>query len=83
MSEKGRYLSIPREQRLRNACYETEDEVHFLDKCKKYGQIRFQLLNTIRVKLASYVTKPSELYPFNNIQNTVEEYVFECRSLST
>ena len=32
MIEKGRYLHIPREQRLCDACNENEDEVHFREK---------------------------------------------------
>ena len=48
MIEKGRYLNIPREQRLCNVCDEIKDKIHFLDKRIKYKQIRS--LNDYRVK---------------------------------
>ena len=72
MIEKGRYQNIPQEEWLCDACNETEDEIHFLDKCIKYNQIRSQLLNTI--------TNPSDLFLFINMQDILVKYVFECSS---
>ena len=50
MIEKDRYLNIPQEQWLYNACNEIDDELHVLDKCMKYDQVKSQLLNNNRVK---------------------------------
>lgn len=80
MIEKGRYLNIPHGQQLCNACDEIEDKLHFLDKCINYNQIRLQFLNTIRVKLASNITRPSDVFLFNDMQNILVKFVFECNN---
>lgn len=71
MFEKGRWLNIPREQRLCMARNEIEDEIHFLVQYMKCGQIGSQLLNTILVKLSCNVINPSDLYFFKNTQNVL------------
>ena len=45
--EKGRHLNIPREKRLCLQCNEIEDEIHFLDTCKKYKEIRENFIKNI------------------------------------
>ena len=77
MIEKGRHLDIPSDQRLYNACHEIEDQIHFLDKCKKYSQKRSQLLSK------SQISKKSDLFLFNNMQNVLAKYVFEYSCLTT
>ena len=42
--EKGRYLKIPREQRLCVVCNVVEDEAHFLLHCKTNESLRNTLL---------------------------------------
>ena len=46
--ERGRYLSIPRQERFRNvfAKHKTEDEYHFLFLCDKYKDIRHKFIPT-------------------------------------
>ena len=83
VNEKGRYLNIPREERLCNACHDMEGEIHFLDKCIAYSQIKITTVkHYIRVKLASNVTKSSDLFLFNDMRNVFAKYVVKCSSLS-
>ena len=82
ITENGRYLNIPREQRLCKACNEIEDETHIIDKMCKIQTNEITTVKTLRVKSASDVTKPSNLFLFNKMQNILAERVFECSSLS-
>ena len=42
--EKGRHRNIPREERWCNMCTDkvTEDEIHFLTKCKSYDHLKIK-----------------------------------------
>ena len=42
--EKGRYLKVPREQRLCVSCNVVEDEAHFLLHCKTNESLRKKLI---------------------------------------
>ena len=46
--ERGRYLSIPRQERFCKMCanHEIEDEYHFLFLCDKYQDIRHKFIPT-------------------------------------
>ena len=44
--EKGRYLKIPRDQRLCLACNEVDDEIHFILHCRLNSNLRTHLYNS-------------------------------------
>ena len=83
MIDRDRYVRIPREEWLCNVCDELEEQTHFLDKCVKHNRIRSQLLNTIRLELASNVPKPADLFLFSNMQNILAKHVFKCCNART
>ena len=82
MIDKGRYLNIPREQRLCTACNHIEDKIHVLDRCIKYKQIRSQIVNDHKVKFAcpKIITKASDQLCIDNTQDVQPKYVFLCNN---
>jgi hypothetical protein len=80
--ERGRYANIPRAERLCKVCHVLEDEVHFLDTCTIYNDLRFNLFQTLK-RLDSTVIfwsqqKPSLLIQEDDKQQLLAEYIYEC-----
>ena len=47
--ETGRYLNIPREQRLCTTCNVLDDEVRFIIECDRHTKYRNMILNNINI----------------------------------
>ena len=78
--ESGRHKGIKREHRLCDTCNVIEDEFHFLDKCRKFNDVRKELMKEI----SDYdLTKPSDLLSENNaqIQILLGTFVADCFNL--
>lgn len=76
--ETGRHRGILRENRLCNTCKVIEDELHFLDNCKKFNNIRKKLVEE-EVSNCD-LRKPSDLLfkKDEKIQKLLGAFVFNC-----
>ena len=74
--EAGRYKNIPREKRICTKCEVLEDEYHFLDECKRYEQLRNDLLHNINL-VNTGITKPSDLLFMPCLSFHLAEFVFQ------
>ena len=72
--ERGRYKGVPRGQRLCTACNTLEDESHFLDSCKRYTQLRTDLLQQTDNKHKA----PSDMLNDEDSQTALAKYVYNC-----
>lgn len=73
--ERGRYRNVPREQRLCKICNVVEDEIHFLDNCQIYTDIRQKFLSNF-----SMHKKPSDILTTDN-KNSLKLiciYIYDC-----
>ena len=64
--ERGRYLGKKREERTCKFCNTIEDEVHFLDYCTQYKELRKELINNIdpihkNLKIKDLITREENL----------------------
>jgi hypothetical protein len=90
--EKGRHRNIAAKDRLCKSCGVPEDELHFLDKCSIYDELRSCLLISFYSltnsqssnprsnnldKKTIYQT-PSSLLPLEHGQAELAKYVYEC-----
>ena len=64
--ERGRYLGKKREERKCKFCNTIEDEVHFLDYCVQYKELRKELFDNIdpihkNLKITDLITKEENI----------------------
>lgn len=78
--ERGRYSGTPREERLCKYCDVVEDEIHFLDVCIHYDDLRKELLQDSESvdQTLNYTQKVSSLFTTSQLQARLAKYVFEC-----
>lgn len=77
--ETGRHNNIPRENRLCNKCNVIEDEIHFLDGCQKFTELRNDFikdLSNIDIKYSN--NKPSEVFCEDRIQIRLGKFISDC-----
>ena len=67
MIEKGRYMSLPREERICSFCDTIEDEHHVIFNCRAYDSIRTQFIDLLKAN----TTIQQILNPRN--KNTAEQ----------
>ena len=86
--EKGRYLNIPREERLCPDCKVLEDEWHFLDDCNRFNKQRTALIARIDSKeigknecITNNLLKPSDFMLSDQYQSLIAQHVFTCFSV--
>lgn len=74
--ERGRYTNTPREDRKCTVCGVIEDELHFLDSCTRFHDLRLQLMEHARVNARN----PSQLMTMQDvsIQQQLAEFVYNC-----
>ena len=78
MIEKGRYSSIPKNERICQVCKTIEDEFHLLDDCILYQDIRLCLLTNINNCTNKRDVKLSSVIAAGTFDNSIAKYVFEC-----
>ena len=89
--EKGRYTQTPQKDRKCPICDIVEDELHFLDDCKIYSNIRARFLDIVKSKLDHAVSpdttattncsrykSPSSLIQNDYIQTELAAFVYDC-----
>ena len=70
--ERGRYKGLKRFQRVCPSCNVLEDEIHFLDSCTLYKDIRHNLL-----KQTNHLT-PSNMINDDSSQMVLANFVYKC-----
>ena len=85
--ERGRYVGLPREQRLCKNCGVLEDELHFLDVCPAYDGLRERLFSGLNNShdrhLNSPIDKVSYLFAIPEVQGQLAKHVHDCFNLRT
>ena len=77
IQERGRYTNTPRENRLCQSCKEIEDEIHFLDKCVLYNNIRNDFIKEMQEN-NQIITKPSDFMTSSNNIHAIAQFIDEC-----
>jgi hypothetical protein len=70
--ETGRYINIPRQQRLCTTCNILEDEYHFFLNCHLNQQPRNLLINTIENKCPSF----TNMSPMNRLDSKIKKVIW-------
>ena len=78
--ERGRYSNLAPNDRTCRLCQAKEDELHFLDHCPLYENLRPKFLADINQKLSmsNKYTSPSSLMSLDHGQRELAKFVFEC-----
>ena len=78
--ERGRYSHLAPNDRKCRLCAVKEDEMHFLDHCPLYEQLRTKFLREMNQKLSTHSTykTPSSIMPLDHGQRELAKFVFEC-----
>ena len=78
--ERGRYSNLAPNDRKCRLCQAKEDELHFLDHCPLYENLRPKFLADINQKLSmsNKYTSPSSLMSLDHGQRELAKIVFEC-----
>ena len=82
--ERGRYINLPRNERKCTTCDKVEDELHFLNDCKKLESLRNQFL--IKIKNKDNVsdnksTKIGDYFVRDDMATLVARFVYESVNL--
>ena len=79
MIEKGRYQNIPKDDRKCKYCNKVEDELHLLDDCKLYNELRKSIFSQTKVaEKHNNNFKISNMLNIEEYQTAVMKYVHEC-----
>jgi hypothetical protein len=81
--ERGRYANIPRQERICSKCQVLEDEIHFLDSCSLYRDVRDNFIRSLQCNRTIsdnvyFQLKPSTLMQEEDVQQLLAKYVYDC-----